>query len=743
MPIDTPSPAQQKLVFWLAVLLIGAVSTLSFLSTNRLVALEERAAESQGALLELNKLVSSLKDVETGARGFIITGDERYLEPFREGPVEFRQSVGRLRGLVQEDPDLAQRIERLEQLGRERIQIAAEMVANRPEVLATPATRTFVERGKGAMDRIRAEADAIIEAEQNVFQRRQNAAERQATLTNFALALGVILSLAAIAWLFSIRGREVHRRRQAEEELRMLNGELEDRVQERTGELRRSQELLHTVVESLPDTVFLKDAEDECRYVLINEAGERLLGRPREELLGAVDHELFPREQADQCLHEDQQVARTGRQRITPERRLPTPQGLRYVESRKVLIPGHDGEGRFVLGIVRDVTENRRLEEQIRQMQRMDAVGQLTGGIAHDFNNLLAVILGNIEILRERMSEGSDDAEMADEAMGAASRGAELVRRMLAFARMQHLEPTTLNLNERVSETIPLLRRSLGESIQVQTREAPDLWSARIDPTQVDDALMNLAINARDAMPKGGRLSIETANVHLDDDYAAHHSEVRPGDYVMLAVSDTGTGMDRDVITRAFEPFYTTKETGRGTGLGLSQVYGWVKQSGGHIKIYSELGHGTTIKLYLPRAHAAEDDGEFAVDPAEAAGGTETILVVEDNPNVRKTVLRQLADLGYETLEASGGDAALEIARSGTSFDLMLTDIVMPGGMTGYELADRIKEMRPEQKVLFTSGYTELAVTDADVPDERPLLSKPYRKKDLGKAVRRILDAAS
>jgi CheY-like chemotaxis protein len=269
-------------------------------------------------------------------------------------------------------------------------------------------------------------------------------------------------------------------------------------------------------------------------------------------------------------------------------------------------------------------------------------------------------------------------------------------------------------------------------------RATDDLWPAVIDPTQVDDALLNLAINARDAMPDGGTLTIETQNVHLDDDYAAHHVEVAPGDYVMLAVSDTGTGMAPDVAARAFEPFFTTKEEGQGTGLGLSQVFGWVKQSGGHIKIYSEVGHGTTIKLYLPRAETSDAK---VPSPAETAdvGGDETIFVVEDNPNVRKTVIRQLRDLGYKSAEADSGSSAIQMVEEGIQFDLLLTDVIMPGGMTGYQLADKLRESRPDLKVLFTSGYTELA-RSADQPALGALLSKPYRKQDLGRAIRTALD---
>jgi CheY-like chemotaxis protein len=303
---------------------------------------------------------------------------------------------------------------------------------------------------------------------------------------------------------------------------------------------------------------------------------------------------------------------------------------------------------------------------------------------------------------------------------------------------MQHLEPEPIELNARLPNIIGLLKRGLGEDVNVRIKPAKKLWAANVDPTQVDDAVVNLAINARDAMPNGGTLTIETQNVTLDEDYAASHLEVACGDYVMLAVSDTGTGMPPDVIARAFDPFFTTKSEGQGTGLGLSQVFGWVKQSRGHIKIYSEVGHGTTIKLYLPRAQARTAD-KGAEPEAPTPKGDEMILVVEDNPNVRKTVIRQLHDLGYRTVEADSGASALQLVKDGIAFDLMLTDVIMPGGITGYQLADQLRVSDPHLKVLFTSGYTELAAEGSPSASKDPLLSKPYRKQDLGRAVRAVL----
>ena len=732
--IKSPSLARQKLVLWSAFLIIICVSLLAFYSTQRLIVAGERVERTQAILIEVNRYLSEIKDVESRSRGYFVTGEGRYLNARTVSIANARRSAARLKA-IQVDRNLKQRLDRLVALAEERIGYSDRLVTqrgSRAEALQN------IRLGTNLMDRVRSDSEVIIASQTKAYRGQQRILERDAWLTSLALAAGVALCLGIIAWLFSLRGREVEQRRQLEEELRALNLELEDRVQERTAEVKRASDLLDAVVENLPDMIFIKDADNAFRYALINTAGETLFGRDRSEILGRTDQELLPKDEADLFLKDSMEASHVGQARTYPDRKMTTAAGVRIVESRKVPL-ANGGASHLILGIVRDVTSPRALEEQLRQLQRMDAVGRLTGGVAHDFNNLLAIIHGNSELLRARLDEEFDAAEMIDDVISAAARGAELVKRLLAFARMQNLDPESVDLNARLNNVIGLLQRALGENVNLRVKTAKEPWPAIIDPTQVDDALVNLAINARDAMPEGGTLTIETQNVSLDEDYAASHLEVVPGDYVMLAVSDTGCGMAPDVIARAFEPFFTTKQEGQGTGLGLSQVFGWVKQSRGHIKIYSEIGHGTTVKLYLPRAQAQSVD---AMPRAETSPpeGDETILVVEDNPNVRKTVIRQLHDLGYQTIEAESGAAALRLVGEGIRFDLLLSDVIMPGGMTGYQLADELRDARPDLKVLFTSGYTELA-SGGDHPARRDaLLSKPYRKQDLGRAVRAALD---
>jgi PAS domain S-box-containing protein len=388
----------------------------------------------------------------------------------------------------------------------------------------------------------------------------------------------------------------------------------------------------------------------------------------------------------------------------------------------------------------RDLTEKQTAEAQLRQAQKMDAVGQLTGGIAHDFNNILTVITGTIGILSDAVANDPQMSAIAKMIDDAAERGASLTKHLLAFARRQPLQPREVDVNTLVVETIKLLRPTLGEQIQINPQLAQDAWPGLVDPNQLTTAILNLSINARDAMPSGGKLVIETGNVYLDEGYAAMNRDVPVGNYVMVAVSDTGTGISPENLERVFDPFFTTKEVGKGTGLGLSMVFGFVKQSNGHIKIYSEVGHGTTVKIYLPRATGLSDTPVESLASMSIEGGNETILVVEDDALVRRYVITQIQSLGYKTLEASRASEALEIIDGPEPIDLLFTDVIMPGSMNGRHLVDAAVVRRPGLKTLFTSGYTENAIVHHGRLDTGVLLlAKPYRKSDLARMIRLAL----
>jgi len=389
--------------------------------------------------------------------------------------------------------------------------------------------------------------------------------------------------------------------------------------------------------------------------------------------------------------------------------------------------------------VVAEIEERRRAEANLIQAQKMETIGQLTGGVAHDFNNLLQVVSGNLQLLsRDVVGNARAETKIAN-AMAGVSRGAKLAAQLLAFGRRQALDPKVVNLTRLIREIDDILRRAIGDGIEVETVVSGGLWNTLIDPAQVENAVLNLAINARDAMDGQGKLTIELGNALLDDDYARTHDEVTPGQYVMLAVTDTGTGMTPEIIEKVFEPFFSTKAEGKGSGLGLSMVYGFVKQSGGHIKIYSEPGHGTTIKLYLPRALAAEDL-EVVIDTGPVVGGAETVLVVEDDEEVRATVIEMLGDLGYRVLRAVDPDSALNVIESGIPIDLLFTDVVMPGSMKSPEMARRARERLPDIAVLFTSGYTENAIVHGGRLDAGvELLGKPYTREQLARKVRHVL----
>ena len=389
--------------------------------------------------------------------------------------------------------------------------------------------------------------------------------------------------------------------------------------------------------------------------------------------------------------------------------------------------------------VTEEIAVRRQAERALQQSQKMETIGKLTGGVAHDFNNLLQVVSGNLQLLSKDVIGNERAERRVANALAGVSRGAKLASQLLAFGRRQPLEPKVINVGRFMSGMDDLLRRSIGEAIELETIVAGGLWNTFVDPLQVENAVLNLAINARDAMNGSGKLTIEVGNAYLDDNYARSHSEVEAGQYVVLSVTDTGSGIPADVLEQVFEPFFSTKAEGKGSGLGLSMVYGFVKQSGGHVKIYSEIDHGTTVKLYLPRA-AAGEDREVTIQSGPVVGGTEMILVVEDDDEVRNTVVEMLSDLGYGVLKATNAQNALSVVESGIAIDLLFTDVVMPGPLKSVELAHKTKERLPDIAVLFTSGYTENSIVHGGRLDAGvELLSKPYTREALARKIRHVI----
>ena len=515
-----------------------------------------------------------------------------------------------------------------------------------------------------------------------------------------------------------------------------LPARFRERHERDAAELSSINARLSTVLGSSPLPIFSLDRQG--RIASWNEAAERIFGYAAPDAIGKPMSALQDESGTFDDVSRRAAAGETVRDLHTQWRHRDG--RVLDVSFSAAPIRERNGVPAGVVYVAEDITERMKLEHRLVQSQKMDAIGQLTGGIAHDFNNILTVITGTIDMLHDGLADRPQLAAVAKMIDEAATRGAELTQQLLAFARKQPLQPRQTDLNALVTNATKLLRPALGEQIEIETAFASDAWPAQIDPTLLTNAILNLAINARDAMPKGGQLMFETQNVVLDDAYAKENAEVTPGSYVMIAVSDTGTGIPAAILTQVFDPFFTTKETGKGTGLGLSMVFGFIKQSGGHIKIYSEVGHGTAVKMYLPRAAGA---AESAADTAAARsrGGSETVLVVEDDQLVRNNAVMQLASLGYKTIEAANGAEALRAIETNGAVDLLFTDIVMPGGMNGRELADEVIRRKPDIKVLFTSGYTENAIVHHGRLDPGVLLlGKPYRKTDLARMVRVALD---
>ncbi|CAM3438579.1 PAS domain S-box protein [Halomonas lysinitropha] len=507
---------------------------------------------------------------------------------------------------------------------------------------------------------------------------------------------------------------------------------IEDITAQREAEARQQSlaQRLTRSLENMSDAFFLLD--EDWNFSYLNHQAECVLERSADELLGRNVWEEFPEARESEawtCYHA---AAGFGEAKHFTFFYGPLAQWFDVNA-----YPVEEGLAVYF----RTVTEKKRLEAQLQEAQRMEAIGHLTGGMAHDFNNLLTVIMGNADLLCEALANDVRLSPLARAVAESAQRGADLTQRLLAFARRQALDPQATDINRLIRGLTELLRRTLGEQVEMSFHLGQDLWSADIDPFQLESAILNLSINARDAMPNGGYLTIETRNVSLSSHYADGHLELAPGDYVCIAVSDTGTGIQEAIRSRVFEPFFTTKEKGKGTGLGLSMVFGFLKQSAGHVNLYSAEGEGTTIKLYLPRIRQAAAEPRVAPHEETNLTGRETLLVVEDDIAVREYVVAQLEAAGYGARQAKDGPGALAILAADTAIDLLFTDVMMPGGMTGRELAIAALKRKPDLKVIYTSGYTENAIVHNGRLDEGVrFLGKPYRPVALLKKIRETLD---
>ncbi|MEX0852797.1 MAG: response regulator [Bauldia sp.] len=527
-------------------------------------------------------------------------------------------------------------------------------------------------------------------------------------------------------------------------------GVLRDVTERRRAEeaLRAADEQIHLLLDSVGEGVYGVDTDGKATFV--NRSTVEMLGFAEDELIGNHAHEIFHHSRADGSPYPAEECAnlktiRTGEAREGVEDTFWKKDGTSLpvqLSSRPVR---RDGELVGAVVSFQDVSHRKDLEARLRQSQKMEAIGRLTGGVAHDFNNLLTVIIGNLQLLGRSLGDSQGAVGRIDKIMGAAKSGADLTRRLLTFSRQQVLETGTVDVNELVEDTGDMLRRTMGENIAIKTSLSSDRCLGRSDRNQLQHALLNLCVNARDAMPDGGCLTIETRRVCLDEAYAAARNELRPGRYIEVAVSDTGTGIAPEIIDKIFEPFFTTKEKGEGTGLGLSTIFGFMKQSDGHVSVYSEIGHGATFKLYV--AEAEDEDAVAAVaEPKEGRSGAgnrhATILVVEDEEGVRDIAVSMLADAGYDIIEANNGAAGLQAFSEHPEIDLVFSDVIMPGGMSGPEMVELIRKQRPDIPVLFASGYAEQALRDREtlIPHSK-FVAKPYDSSELPERIGSLLEA--
>ena len=701
-------------------------------------------------LKNISDLRVLLRRVESAARGYEIYREPSFSDEFQAVQAQIAPALAELKRGLRDNPDQVALLEGTEPLALRRVEIAAEAIrlrtANDQTGISALQTRG---EGRGLMDTVMGNLDHLSAEEERLLSARSQDSRR----TGIVL-LGIDVAGALVILLLVLMVMRESQRTQVALKSTLLETtaekhQLEAAVAERTqhlvdahDELRLSVNVLQSTFHSMAEAVLVIDADGTV--LLSNPAADRML-------LHRTGMNLGNLRALSEVYHGDG---------VTPMKadELPSVRVLRGEQfeelemivrphsgksPRHLMISGRpmrDGQGGIsgAVLVYHDATTSRETERQLHQSQKLDAIGKLTGGVAHDFNNMLTVISGNTETLVASLQQQPELQRVARLIDDAAERCAELIQHLLAFARRQPLQPRNVDINGAITDIAKLLRPTLGEQIQIETVLEQGPMASHIDPSRLTNAVLNMAINARDAMPNGGKLLLETHRVVLDEAYAQANADVVPGPYVMLAVSDTGTGMPQDVQEKAFEPFFTTKEVGKGSGLGLSMVYGFVKQSGGHIKIYSEEGHGTTIKLYLPPGEGASEVAAPAA--AQAEGGAETIFVVEDDSLVRNFVTAQLQSLGYNTIAAADSRAALQLIEAGQTFDLLFTDVVIPGGMSGRELADKVAALRPGLKVLYTSGYTDNAIVHhGKLDDGVLLLTKPYRRNQLAEMIRKAL----
>lgn len=699
---------------------IAGITLAVLIATGLMLALtHSKSAARQQRLVVANyetmalirEMVIAVQDAEIGLRGFLLTGDVTRLEPYERARLRIDSSMRQLEAAVSGDPDTTRQLYEFRNVTMLKFDqlnatVGAYQLDGREAALALDRTGT----GRAMLSQVRLLGDALVEGQRLLLARRLTALrleQEQADRAGLLVMGGAFICLIVGIYVV-VRGA----------------GRLERSQHALAGRSR----LLQATLESLRDPIFVIDSERSV--VAWNDAFARLAQwEPGKQAPPTLDQLLSDRSPATRALLLPLDLG------ATPSSTGPAVVRVAHDGRDYEIYRGEMSGGGAVVRCV-DITEKLRDEAVLRQGQKMEATGQLTGGMAHDFNNILQVIRANLDLLKGEAGDNAAMLSRVQSATAAADRGARLTQQLLAFARRQPLTPQPTNIARLVADLADLMRHSLGERIGIELRLSDDPWNARIDAGQLENALLNLAINARDAMPDGGTVRVEVSNAILDRRYAALHPDVTPGPYVLVDVSDTGTGMPPEVAAQAFDPFFTTKGDGKGTGLGLSMVYGFVRQSNGHIRIDSAIGQGTSIKLYLPRTE--DPVVEESADPVNAVSGSERILVVEDSEDVRRAVVDMLEGWGYRVKAAEDPDVAAAILEGDSAFDLLFTDIVMPGTMTAVELAHLAQRLRPGIAVLLTSGFARGLIPD-HTRSGYPMIAKPYSSEALSTKLRSVL----
>jgi two-component system cell cycle sensor histidine kinase/response regulator CckA len=706
--------------FSLALAILVGISCFSYLHTRELIQNEGLVARSLEVREKLSELNAILVAGESGQRGYILTGDQFFLAPYRQASAKIPIILKNLRELTADNLRTLSLIANLEPLINQEVLLLEQGISLMAEGNREAAVR-FIKSGTGRklLTDIQSSIAFINKTEDQLLAQRQAAAKANNHKLLFTIIIGSIFSFGILSVIFYFLLGEIGLRRRTERDLRL------------------SEERLRAFMENSPAISFMKD--EFGRYVYFNGLIQQILVHKPGDLVGLTDYDLWPLEVAQSFQEGDLSVL-SEQKPLEMSATLPDKDGnLHSFLVYKFPIPNFSGR-RILGGVAVDITRQKQLEQQFNQAQKLEAIGRLAAGVAHDFNNLLTAIIGYAELLRLELSQGDALESPLQEIIKAGQRAAALTQQLLAFSRKQMLQPKPLNLNDVVGEMEEMLHRLISEDIQISVLLTPDLGAALADPVQIEQIILNLVINARDALPRGGQITLETANVLLDEGYSQSHPEVTPGPYVMLAVTDNGEGMDAQTKARIFDPFFTTKEVGQGTGLGLSSVYGIVKQSDGHIWVYSEPGLGTTFKVYLPRMEADSEPLHVEAAPGELPRGWETVLVVEDEEAVRTLIIQALKKSGYTVLAAPQGEEALAVCAGHPGpVHLLLADVILPK-INGPELAAQLKTTYPELQVLFMSGYSDNTVFHHGVLDaEVNFLQKPFSVESLIRKVHEVL----